>query len=139
MLQYAVAIFPLITRLKNVLKHKQCWYPDDSCCVSQLVLIKHWFLLFLELGPFYGYFAEASKSVIVWKEQHLREANYLSANMEVSVVPASQLLGRCIRYQSEVHRFVRSKVKGWVDGVECLAKAHIVTGSLRTLPLPTYC
>ena len=45
------------------------------------------------------------------------------ANMEVSVVSASRFLGRCIGCKSEVHEFICSKVKGWVAGVECLAKA----------------
>ena len=57
------------------------------------------------------------------KEQHLGEIKHLFANMEVSVVSAIHFLGRYIGCKSEVHEFIRSKVKGWVDEVNCLAKA----------------
>ena len=43
--------------------------------------------------------------------------------MEVMIVPASPFLGGCVGHKSEVYEFVHSKVRGWVDGVECLAKA----------------
>ena len=70
MLQYAIAIFPLITRLKDPSSHKQCWYADDSSCAGRLMRIKEWFLLLLEIGPSYGYFAEPSKSVVVVKDRY---------------------------------------------------------------------
>ena len=45
------------------------------------------------------------------------------ADMEVMVVPASHFLGGCVGRKSEVCEFVHSKVREWVEGVECLAKA----------------
>ena len=58
------------------------------------------------------------------KEQHLNEAKNQFAVMEVKIVPASRFLGGCIGCKSEVCEFVHSKVRGWVDGVDCLAKAR---------------
>ena len=97
MLQYAIAIFPLITRLKDPSSHKQCWYADDSSCAGRLMRIKEWFLLLLEIGPSYGYFAEPSKSVVVVKDRYFCEAQSLFAEMDVAVVVASGFLGRCER------------------------------------------
>ena len=85
MLQYAVTIYPLITRLKDPSKHKQCWYADDSSCAGQLVRIKQGFLELLQIGSSYEYFAKPSKSVIVVKKQHLNEAKNQLADMEVMI------------------------------------------------------
>ena len=132
MLQYAIAIFPLITRLKDPSSHKQCWYADDSSCAGRLMRIKEWFLLLLEIGPSYGYFAEPSKSVVVVKDRYFCEAQSLFADMDVAVVVASRFLGGCVGRESEVHAFVRSKVESWVVCVERLAKAA------RTYPQLAY-
>ena len=85
--------------------------------------IKQWFLQFLEFSPSYGHFAKPSKSNIVVKEQHPNEAENQFADMEVMLVPASHFLGGCVGCKSEVCEFVCCKVRGWVDGVECLVKA----------------
>ena len=44
-------------------------------------------------GPDYGYFAEASKSIIIVKEKCLRRAKVLFEKLNVEVVLASRFLG----------------------------------------------
>ncbi len=123
MLEYASAVYPLITRLKDPLRHKQIWYADDSSCAGLLRRIREWLLLLLEIGPSYGYLAEPSKSILVVKEQHFDAAQRLFADLQVTVVLASRFLGGCVGRETEVHEYVRAKVKGWVTGVERLAQA----------------
>ena len=77
MLMYAVAIQTLILHLKDPSSYKQNWHADDSACAGCLTQIKSWFLLLLQIGPSYGYFAEPSKSVLLVKEQHFEEAQNL--------------------------------------------------------------
>ena len=123
MLQYAVGILPLITRLKDPSKHKQNWYADDSACAGSLVHIKDWLTLLLHHGPGFGYFAEPTKSVIVVKEPLLETARNLFSDLEVDVVTASRFLGGCVGNEEEIHQYVRSKVDLWTKHVERLAQA----------------
>ena len=123
MLQYAIAIYPLITHLKDPISHKHCWYADDSSCAGELLCNKEWLLLLLKLGPSYGYFTEPSKSIIILKEEHLDEAKRLLSNLDVEVTLASTFLGGCIGRESKVCAFGQSKVARWVNGVQCLVKA----------------
>ena len=123
MLEYACAVRPLITRLKDPSKHKQVWYADDSSCAAQLIRIREWLLLLLEIGPSYGYFAEPSKSVLVVKEPLFEIAQRMFQDLQVSVVLASRFLGGYVGRNAEVHDYVKVKVEGWVKSVDCLAKA----------------
>ena len=104
MLQYAVGILPLISRLKDPSKHKQNWYADDSACACSLVHIKDWLTLLLHHGPGFGYFAEPTKSVIVVKEPLLETARNLFSDLEVDVVTASRFLGGCVGNEEEIHQ-----------------------------------
>ena len=85
MLIYAIGVFPLISRLKDPVRHKQNWYADDSACAGSLLCIREWLLQLLEIDPSYGYFAEPSKSVIVVKEQHLEETKIIFSDLQVEV------------------------------------------------------
>ena len=85
MLIYAVGVLPFISHLKNPELHKQHWYANDSSCAASLLHIKEWFVRLLELGPSYGYFTEASKSIIFVKEQHLQEAKAIFFDLRVKL------------------------------------------------------
>ena len=82
MLMYAVAIQPLILRLKNPSSYLRNWYTDDPVCGGRLAQIKSWFLLQLRIGPSYGYFAEPSKSILLVKEKHFEEAQRFFPHFE---------------------------------------------------------
>ena len=124
MLMYAVAIQPLILCLKDPSSYQQNWYVVDSAYGGCLAQLKSWFLLLLQTGPSYDYFAELSKSVLLVKEQHFEEAHRVFFDLEVEVSSTCcRFLGGYVGREVDVHEYVRQRVEAWVKRVECLASA----------------
>ena len=71
MAMYAVAILPLINRIKNGVK--QIWYADDAAG-GLLTDLREWWDQLCKLGPLFGYFVNPSKTWIIVKEDHLVDA-----------------------------------------------------------------
>ena len=67
MAMYAIAIIPLINRLKED-DVKQIWYADDAAAVGKLSDVKTWWDRLIEIGPDYGYYPNASKTWLIVKE-----------------------------------------------------------------------
>ena len=94
MLAYAVGILPLVKSLKDLAKHSQVWYADDSSCGGGLSNIYKWFLALRTQGPDYGYYAQSSNITVV-KEQCVVLAKELFEQHNVRVVLANRFLGGC--------------------------------------------
>ena len=123
MLMYAVAVYPLISRLKDPDRHRQNWFADDSACASLLLWIKDWFLHLINLGPAYGHFTEQLKSILVVKEPYLEDAKNLFADLQVEIVLSSRFLGGCIGTADGIRQDVASQVDMWAGYLEQLAEA----------------
>ena len=106
MLMHAVAIQPLILHLKDASSYKQNWYTDDSACRDRLTQIKSWFCLLLQIGPSYGYFAEPSKSVLLVKEQHFKEALIIFSDLDIQVSLTCHFLGGYAGQEIDVQEHV---------------------------------
>ena len=68
---YALGLIPLIKALAKKIadmKCKQSWYADDSTAAGKLAAIKVWWVTLCELGPMYGYYPKASKTVLILKD-----------------------------------------------------------------------
>ena len=122
MLAYAIAILPLIRRLKNPTLHTQNWFSDDSACSGLLMNIRRWFDRLLTEGPSYGYFAEPLKSTLVVKEEHMEKAREMFANLDIDIVLTSRFLGGCIGNTKGIEEYVIDKVDDWVRIVSQLAE-----------------
>ena len=72
MAMYAIGTLPLIHRLDQQIKQiKQVWYADDATAGGQLQYLFNWWNQLLRCGPEYGYHANASKTWLVVKQEHL--------------------------------------------------------------------
>ena len=89
---YAVAVMPLIRKLKSK-EWTQTWFADDSSCVGTLESVKTWFKILEQEGPEYGYFPEPVKTVLVVDNQFKEKAESLFENLGVKIVPGSRFLG----------------------------------------------
>ena len=65
MVLYAVGTLPLIQSLKNPSAWTQMWYADDALAYEELISIRDWLDLLLQLGPSYGYFPNPNKNYTV--------------------------------------------------------------------------
>ena len=66
MAMYTIGTLPLISRLTGLVK--QCWYADDSAAGGKLSKLKQWWDLLSSVGPCYGYFPNATKTILIVKE-----------------------------------------------------------------------
>ena len=68
---YAMATIPLINQLGVIADVKQAWYADDATAAGSLYSTRRWWN---QLVPPFGYHANASKTWLLTKEEHLDRA-----------------------------------------------------------------
>ena len=69
---YALGIRPLSDNLGEVVDHEKCkqsWFAEDSSAGGQLTEMKTWWDQLCIVGPKYGYYPQASKTILIVKER----------------------------------------------------------------------
>ncbi len=96
---------PLIDQLPRDVT--QIWYADDAAAIGSLTDLRAWWE---ELGPKYGYYANAAKTWLVTKENVRSEALEIFSGTAVNITSHGRPpLGS----QSFVEEFVHEKVETW--------------------------
>ena len=73
---YAVAITPLIKKLcQECPSTTHCWYADDDGAANDLVSLLNYWDELAQVGPGFGYFPNASKTLLLTKPEHKQEYN----------------------------------------------------------------
>ena len=126
MAKYAIGTRPLLDRLGTVIDDqtaKQCWYADDATAAGKLESLKKWWDEMCTIGPQYGYFPNAKKTVLIVKSlEFLPTANSLFANTGIKIsLEGERHLGAVIGSENFRKEYVSNKVKGWVKDVLDLA------------------
>ena len=123
---YALATIPLINRLSSVSDTKQVWYADDASAAGQLSSLRSWWDNLQSLGPSFGYYANARKTWLITKEQHLSQARELFQDAEVNITSQGRpYLGAALGSEEFSDQFVKEKVKEWQE--ELILLANIAT------------
>ena len=111
---YALATIPLINDLSSVENIKQAWYADDAAAAGRLQSLRTWWDTVNSKGPAYGYHANASKTWLVVKEEHLEEARMLFEDTEVNITPKGRpYLGAALGSKEFVTEMIASKIESW--------------------------
>ena len=122
MAMYAVGISPLIQRLTTINDTRQIWYADDCTGCGTLQDLSQWWLSLSEIGSQYGYFPNASKSILLVKEEHQERAQHLFRNCNISIVTEGAcVLGSPIGTSEYVNNWMDNKVQSWVDEITTLS------------------
>ena len=58
----------------------QAWFADDATAVGSLSMLSTWWQHLSSIGPDYGYFMNATKTVLIVKPEHLSSAQTMFAN-----------------------------------------------------------
>ena len=124
---YSTGIRPLVDSLAastNKDLCKQAWYADDSSAAGKLTEVLVWWQQLNALGPMYGYFPKASKSVLIIKDPSLlSEARRLFSGTDLQITCDGQRhLGAAIGDEDSRNEYVSTKVAKWVKDIEDLAK-----------------
>jgi len=69
---YAIATAPLIQKVNADVT--QIWNDDDASGVGRLPCLRSWWEQINSLAPGFGYFANAVKTWLITKEEHLADA-----------------------------------------------------------------
>ena len=114
---YALATIPLIKKLHSSLDDvSQIWYADDASAAGTINKLYQWWTQLTSLGPKFGYFANAVKTWLVTKEEHISTAAALFANTGVQVTSEGRpYLGTAIGS----HEFLISHVQEKVGARSC--------------------
>ena len=124
MAMYALAVVPMIRRLRiDVPDASQAWFADDATAVGSLSTLSTWWKRLSSIGPDYGYFTNAIKTVLIVKPEHLSAAQALFANTNIQITACGQrYLGAALGSREFTEERVPSKIKSWTAEVSALAK-----------------
>ena len=127
MAMYALAVVPLIKRLRVAVPSVgQVWFADDATAVGKLKLLHKWWQILSSLGPNFGYFSNASKTVLIVKPHLLTIAKSIFADTGMEITDKGQRhLGAALGSREFAEGFVAKKVCSWSS--EVLALAEIAT------------
>ena len=135
MAMYALAVVPLIRQLRaHVPEACQAWFADDATAVGPLSSLLQWWRHLSSVGPDFGYFPNASKTVLIVKPEHLAAAESIFANTNIQITAQSQRhLGAALGTRSFTGAYVSQKVATWTAEVTALASVA------STRPHAAYC
>ena len=127
MAMYAIAITPLITKLKERCPNvKQAWYADDATGASTYSNLRSWWDELIRLGPLFGYYPNSSKTYLVVREEHKESASQAFTDTGVNVISEGKRhLGAAIGSHSFTVEYVSRKVQEWSEEVQRLAHVAI--------------
>ena len=103
-------------------KCKQTWYADDSSAAGELYEMKKWWDKLGVVGPKYGYFPLANKTVLIVKEEHLTKAQEAFGTSGVKITTSGERhMGAVIGNNVFKEQYIAQKITKWVEDVEALA------------------
>ena len=122
---YALGIRPLIDNLGEAVDHEKCkqsWYVDDSSAGGQLIDMKTWWDQLCTMGPKYGYFPRASKTILIVKERFEAKAKAIFGKSGIKIsTKGERHMGEVVCSERFKDEFVSNKVEKWVQDIEQLS------------------
>ena len=110
------------------------WFADDATAVGSLSSVFDWWQHLSSIGPKFGYFPNASKTVLIVKPEHLVNAQSIFADTNIQVTARGQRhLGAALGSRSFAEEYVAQKVAAWTAEVSALAVVA------ATRPHAAYC
>ncbi len=120
---YALGTSPVIKKLNTLCDATQVFYADDdSACGTLDELLRYWNELGI-IGPEYGYFPNAKKTILIVKHQKdLQRAKEMFDPLNVVVTcEGERHLGAVVGSKEFKEEYVNNKVRCWVKDIEDLA------------------
>ena len=101
------------------------WYADDATTAGKLPSLREWWNRLTTHGPAFGYFANASKTWLITKEDHLPAAQFCFSGTGVNITHEGRThLGAAIGTQEYTESFVQSKLEKWNTELKSLASTQ---------------
>ena len=130
MAKYALGVKPLIDVLSHSVDNKLCkqaWYADDSTTGGKIEELKKWWDKICEMGPKYGYYPKASKTLLILKDETLLPyaREIFGETGMVITCEGHRHLGAVIGTEIYKERYVNEKVSKWIEDLKELSKVAV--------------
>ena len=123
---YGLGMKTLIDNLAEAIDVQKCiqsWFADDSSAAGKLEEMKKWWDILCAMGPKYGYFPLATKTILIVKEDQEEKAREVFGQTGISITTEGERhLGAVIGSEEYKQKFVENKISKWVNDVETLAE-----------------
>ena len=123
---YGLGIKPLIDDLATIIDIEKCiqvWYADDSSASGELGEMKKWWDRLCIIGPKYGYFPLASKTILIVKEEQKEKALEIFDKTEVQITTTGERhMGAVVGSEEFKKQYVENKISKWVQDIKTLAE-----------------
>ena len=116
---YALSLVPLIKELHGLTHH--IWYADDAQATGKIESLRHWWNKIIQRGQGYGYFANASKTILVVKPNHIEKAQMIFQDTGVKLTEGARDLGAAVGTQNFIDHYVAQKVSQFCREMELLS------------------
>eukprot|EP00794_Sanderia_malayensis_P021052 gene21052-23107_t len=109
---YGLATMPIIDDLQTNCDTAQAWYADDSSAADTFTSLLDWWIRLNDIGPKYGYFPNANKTILIVKHPNgLEKAKTIFGSLGIKVTSEGQRhLGAVIGSTAFKKSYVESKV-----------------------------
>ena len=121
---YAVAIMPMIQHLSRVCPTTtQCWYADDDGASDNLSVLRRFWDELNKVGPGFGYFPNAVKTILLTKSAHEDKAFELFSNTGVKIrTDGCHYLGGALGEDAFCRSYMEALVEKWRAELNELAR-----------------
>ena len=111
---------PHINKLTN--KVDQTWYGDNAAAMGKTANLHSWWNDISTIGPSYEYYANATKTRLVVKPDHLSKAFAAFEDTDLNITCESHpYLGAAIGTSKYLNEFVSGKVDEWLKELKLLS------------------
>ena len=123
MAMFVLTIVPLILKLIEVCQAVyQVWFADDATVAVSCERLKQWWDALSIFGPHFGYSPNATKTILVVKDEHEHTAKSVFSDTGIIIITHGRRhLGAAIASSAFAEKYVHGKVNEWMEEVEKLA------------------
>eukprot|EP00978_Attheya_sp_CCMP212_P007142 scaffold16612_cov35-Attheya_sp.AAC.3 len=97
-------------------------YTDDAGAGGTFDRIKVYFENLEEYGPKYGYFPDASKSILIVREHNVERAKEYFEEINFTIKSGYRYLGGFVGARAEMKEWIGEKADEWTAGIKAIAK-----------------
>jgi hypothetical protein len=120
---YALSLMPLVHELHGAVK--QIWYADDAQATGKLIALRGWWDSLIARGPGFGYFVNATKTILVVKGAQMDEAAQVFSGTGITISEGARDLGGAIGSEGFISEFVTKKVSALCTEMEVLSSIAV--------------
>ena len=117
---YALSLMPLVRELSGAIQ--QIWYADDAQATGSLKILREWWNLLVLRGPGYGYFVNASKTILVFKPDKKDAAAQTFDGTGIKFSEGARDLGGVIGASGFIENYVTNKISEFCKDIELLSQ-----------------